>query len=935
MKKIIQILLCITLTVFTAVNAFSQTGSLNGVVVESESRETIIGATIMFKDLGIGTATDYDGRYIIRNIPAGRHTVTFSYVGHETITLTDVEIKPDEQTRLDVVLSLGEAELDAITVTAYRDISTISSVLLDARYASQVTNGVSRQQIALSQDNNAAQVMQRIPGITISDNRFVFVRGLSERYNNVMINNSIAPSTEVDKRTFSFDLISSSSLDRMVVYKSGAPELPGDFAGGIIKLYTVENVDSNFLNFTLGTGYRAGTTGNPFMQSNRSGTDFLGFDSGFRQLPSNFSDSETLQNSARNSSLRIDNAHLLPNNFNPVERTAMADHSMGINFGINSMLGGKQLSTVTTINYSSGYKYNQKEFFRYFEWVDRDQPIIQRFSFRDDTYQQENKISVMSNWKLRFNQRNYISLKNLFNQIGENETIIRNGVDFIQRPDDQLRNYMLGYRSRSIYSGQLEGYHELTSVNSIRWVIGSSLMREKEPDLRRFRTFRSNDEPDANYSMQMPPSSNLFDTGRYFGNMNEYSLNNSLDFVQKFPFSFKELKLGYMVDYRNRDFSSRYLSYLYPGFFDPQVREELIRLPLDQIFSPENVKNDNGFIIEEGTRPIDSYDASNLTAAGYVSTEFEFNRLNLSGGVRIEHNTQKLNSRDDFQAIIVDNSILSILPFLNTTYSLHEKAQVRLGYGRTLNRPEFRELAPFVFYDYKMDAGRAGNPGLKSATIDNIDLRLELYPRIGETINIGAFYKFFDNPIENKTIVTTEAPQFSYINADKAISYGIELEFRKSLRGITDSEFLDRFSVNVNGSLIFTEVDLGEGATAQDRVRPLQGQSPYIVNTALYYDSKSRSASIVYNRIGPRIFSVGDVLFPTIYEMPRNSLDLTITQTLSNAASIKLGIQNLLNSPNRFFEDSDRDGKIDFSRDNPIISYKSGQLIDLSFTYRF
>lgn len=932
--NMIKILIAWGFVLLPTVSAFAQQGTLRGVVVEDESSETVIGATVMIEGIGIGAATDVNGQYTIRNIPAGKHTVVVSYIGLQTLTITDVEIFPGQTVELDVLLTAGTNELDIVTVTAYRERSSISSVLMDIRSSSQVTSGISRQQIAISQDGNAAQVIQRVPGITIAENRFVFIRGLSERYNNVMINNSVAPSTEVDKRTFSFDLISSGSLDRMMVYKSGSADLPGDFAGGVIKLYTIDNVDANFLKLNVGFGYRTGTTGNNFMKSEGSSTDFIGFDSGFRQLPSSFPDTETLQSSPRNSNTRIENSHNLPNNFMPVESTAMNDYSLGVTFGTNGSLAGRKLSNITSIDYSNSYNSHQKEFYRYFEWEDRSQPILTRFDFRDDSYKQDNKVSVMTNWRLRVNDRNSISFKNLFNQIGENETIIRSGVDFIQRPDDLQRNYMLGYRSRSIYTGQLQGYHEVAENASVDWVVGSSLLLEKEPDLRRFRTFRVLNNPEERFSMQLPPSSNLFDTGRYYGDLNELSLNHGVDFTVAPTGRFRELKAGYLFDYRDRSFSSRYISYLYPGFFNPNVREELIRLPLDQIFSDENVRSLDGFVIEEGTRPIDSYDANSSTAAGYVSSRLEIRAVSLTGGLRLEHNRQRLQSRDDFQEIRVDNPVLTLLPFLNGALSLGDKTQVRAGYGRTINRPEFRELAPFVFYDYKLDAGRSGNPSLEHSTIDNIDLRVEFYPRIGETLTIGAFYKYFDKPIENKTTVTTESPQFGYINAENAYSYGFEAEIRKSFQGITPWKFIDRLSTNLNASLIFTEVDLGDGAVAQESKRPLQGQSPYIINSALYYDHPGNlSVSAVYNLIGPRIFSVGDVLFPTIYEMPRNSLDLSVTKELTTKSSLKLGVQNVLNSANQFFQDSDRNGRIDKNVDQSIVSFRSGQLVNVSFSY--
>mgnify|MGYP001218837174 CR=1 FL=1 len=917
--------------------AFSQTGSIEGVILDGETKETLIGAYVLVDGTAEGTTTDIDGLFVLRLAP-GSYTISINSLGYEAIRVENVEVVAGRKTPLNVVMKTESLVLAEVMITDVKKTNTDAAVLLEIKQAKQVVSAISSQQILKSQDSNAAQVMQRIPGVTIVDNRFVMIRGLSERYNNVMINNVVAPSTEVDKRTFSFDLISSSSLDRMLIFKSGSADLPGDFAGGVIKLFTVDNVDENFTKLSLGVGMRPGTTFSDYYQSKGSSTDWLGFDNGFRTLPSTFPSTNTLQNSARNADIRREAAHTLPNNFQPIQGMATPDYSVGLSMGRNINLGGgKKLSVINTVTYSNSYQNYQRDFYRYFEWVDQTQPILQRFRFFDDTYQRENRISVLSNWNLRINSNHRIKFKNLFNQIGENETVIRNGKDFIQRPEDNLRNYLLGYRSRSIYSGQLEGDHTLSQSSHVRWVMGGSFLNEAEPDLRRFRTYRPENAAEGqNFTMQLPPSSNLFETGRYFGNLMEYSFNHGVDYTLKLSTEKNNsplIKAGYYADYRDRDFKSRYISYLYPGFFNPTVGQELSQQPLSDIFNNDNIKTRDGFVIEEGTRPIDSYTASNLLVAGYLSGEIPFGKFNFTGGGRFENNIQQLRSRNDFEVVKIKNPVPSFLPFANLAYNVNSKSIIRAAYGRTVNRPEFRELAPFLFYDYKLEAGRVGNPNLITATIDNLDLRFEYYPRNGEVFSIGAFYKYFTNPIENRTIITTEQPQFTFINADFAQNYGVELEFRKSLKGVTNSAFIDNFSVNMNASLIFSEVDLGSSAVAQKRERALQGQSPYIVNAALYYaDASNFNVSLIYNVFGERIFSVGDDLYPTIYELPRNSIDLTLSKQFGNKVTYKFGIQDLLNARFRFHEDSDRNEKIT-NRDNVIFAYSRGTLFSMSVSY--
>ncbi len=916
----------------------AQTGVIKGTIVDATTKEALIGAAVYIQGTTQGTSADIYGTFKIEKAPVGQQTLVISFIGYKKKEIK-IQVDAIKEISLSVELEMDAEMLDVIVISDERKTNTENAVLMEIKEAKSVVSGISREQIARSQDKNAAQVMQRIPGINIVDNRFVMIRGVNSRYNSVLINNVVAPSTEVDRRTFSFDLISSGTLDRMLVFKSASPDYPGDFAGGVIKLFTIHDVEEDFFTFKVDMGYRPGTTLQPYFQSEGSATDFLGFDQSFRPLPDNFLSTAALRNENAISEVRKNQALLLSNNFNPTQYTATPDYGFGFNCGKIMNVAGKRLTSFTSVNYSNSYQYFSRDFHRYFAWEDLETPITERFSFVDDTYQKENKVNIMTNWNLVLNARNRIKFSNLFNQIGENETIIRNGYDFIQRPGDELRNYLLGYKSRTIYSGQLEGIHDLDEEqkNQLSWVIGANYLGESEPDLRRFRTFKK--EGAENYTMQLPPSSNLFETGRYYGNLGEYTASHGLSFTRDLTngsANKKNIKIGYYTDYRDRDFSSRYFSYLYPGFNDPTEGERLRNLSLEEIFSPENIKTRNGFILEEGTRPIDSYTANNWLSAAYISSDVSLGKVNVSGGIRAEYNIQQLNARDDFSTIEINNPIFSWLPSINVGYNTSKRTLLRASFGRTVNRPEFRELAPFLFYDYKLEAGRVGNPNLKTAEIDNYDMRFEFYPRIGETISIGGFYKSFINPIEDRTVITTEQPSFTYINADYAYNYGVEIEIRKSLKDLTASSFINKFSVNANASYIVSQVDLGETAVAQDRVRPLQGQAPYIVNAGIYYANNKQkiNAGLLYNVFGKSIFSVGDYNFPNIYELERHSVDFTIGKEFNSGLQCKLGIQNILNYAFRFYQDSDRNGNID-ENDNAIFTFKRGSLFNMSIQYTF
>jgi outer membrane cobalamin receptor len=929
--------------------SFAQTGSIKGTVKEKDSEEPSIGTTVLIENTTIGAATNIDGKFEIKNLQAGTYTLIVSAVGYKTQRITDVVVEAGKATTIALVIEEDSEELGSVVVVAFRETDSEIAVIEEVRKSEAVANGVSAEQIEQSQDGDAAQVMTRVPGITITDNRFVIVRGVADRYNNVLINNAIAPSTEIDVRTFSFDLIPSHVIDRLLVYKSGSPEMPGDFAGGMIKVFTKNSVEENATTFSVGTGYRMGTTFQPFVKTQNSPTDFLGFDNGFRSLPNNFPSTADLQNSSRASELREMAGKSLNNTFENFQGTAMPDISLGVGLARKFEVGKLKVSNITTLNYSKSYQYKMVDRYRYF-FFNPDAPIERRFFYEDDSYAQTARLGLLSNWRVEVNPKTTIEFRNMLSQIGENENTIRNGFDYLQRPNDDLRNYSYHYLSRTIYTGQLQGSHNLKDdKHNLTWVVGLNYLSRNEPDYRRFRTFRDTVERETNapFTMQLPPSANLFDTGRFFSKLTEVGVSQGLTYTINFgkededsesntPDSKKPtLRFGYQGEYRQREFDARYVSYLFPGFFDQAIGEQIRRLPIDQIFAPENISRDNGLVIEEGTRPTDRYTGTNLLVAGFVGGNLPLGDLNLAGGLRIEYNDQVLLSRDDFSEVRGGKAILSPLPFLNATYDLNKKSLLRLAYSRTVNRPDFRELAPFVYYNFELESGVRGNPDLDIAKIHNVDARFEFYPNMGEVFSLGVFYKYFQTPIESFLQVTTEQPQFTYQNADNARSFGVEMELRKSFADITSTPILRNMSLVVNASLINSRVDMGASATAQDQIRPLQGQSPYVVNTALYYrdENTKTSFNIAYNIIGARIFAVGDVNFPTIYELPRHAIDLTFMKEISTDLNLKIGVQDLLNYRYRFYQDSNLDAKIT-KIDAPIFTFRRGTLFNCSLSYR-
>jgi hypothetical protein len=936
----LQRLVFTTLLSVLSVLVAAQNGTITGVVKDAKNLESIIGANVYIQGTQVGAATDINGNFTIANVKPGNYTLVISVLTYKTHVIPETVVEGGKRTQLEVTLHEDATELQEIVVSGTREINNDFALIDAIRENKLVVSGISAAQITKLPDRDAAQVMQRVSGVTISDNRFVLVRGVPERYNQVMINGIVGPSTEIDRRSFSFDLIPAGAIDQILLYKSGAAELPGDFAGGIIRVITKKASNEPFVNVGVSAGFRNNTTNQDFISSQGSSTDIFGFDNGFRDLPENFPSTRSLKASARNSTLRQRAGRSLTNNFDYSTKKAPVD--MGFNFSFSQpfRIGKVKFNNVTALSYSNSYQHSVADFKRYNSFEDGN--TTERFSYQDEFYGNDVKINAMQNWLVDVSDRFKIEFKNLFVQLGESETTIRRGTDFYQLSNNDRQNYAYHYLSRKILTSQLEGTHTLGSnrTTTVNWVFGYNDVSRNEPDYRRFRTLRDKayagtEEP---YLMQLPPAGNLFETGRFWSTLNDRGYAHALNIEKKFGNKDDKrvatLKAGYYGEMKERSFDARYINYLFPG--GSQIGEELRALPLNRIFAPQNIKTEDGFVIEEGTTPQDSYDGSNTLVAGYISGAFPVGKFDLSAGFRGEYNEQELNSISNTgEAIHVNNPVFAPLPMFNVAYNLSDRSLVRVAYSRTVNRPEFRELAPFLYYQFEYEAGIFGNPNIKTAFIHNADVRWEMYPNPGELISVGVFYKDFTDPIETYLQVTTETPQLYFGNAQNATSTGVEVEFRKSLASLGVHKFLRNTSVNINASFISSEVNIGSGATNQIQKRPLQGQSPYVVNTGLYYndDETGLSANIAYNVFGPRIFSVGDKVFPSWWELPRNSLDLQLAKTWHKRFETKFNVQNVLNAAYRLYQDNNSDNKIE--DDEALIHrYQVGTQFSLGLSYK-
>ena len=925
-----HILFLVLLQIALTSSAFSQTGTIRGSIKDSKTNEDLIGATVLIEGTTMGAATDVNGFFSISKVPVGKVKLVLTYVSYKKKEIPNVTVEAEKVTEINTQMDDEATVLQEVKVVGARQTNTEVSVISEIKASQNIVSGISSQQIARSLDRDAAQVVKRVPGITIVGDRFINIRGLNSRYNNVMLHNAFTPSMETDVKSFSFDIIPSSQIDRLLIFKSPSAELPGEFAGGVVKIYTKGIPDQNSLVFDYGVAFRMGTTLGAFSQPEQGPNYWTGFNNGYQDKPANFPRANL--NTISPADLELA-GRALRNDWTANTVSAAPDMRYSLTNSVKFNLGRVRAGNVTAINYSdsrTAFEINRRDF------NDNNGQESVIYDYDDAQSNRNIRVGALHNWSFKLNENHSIDFKNLFNQLSNSSYVNRTGRNFesAYSPD----TYSFDQVYRGIYTGQLTGKHEFNDDKTVvDWVAGYNYAYRDQPDYRRYRS----DVDGATRVLYVPlGAAAAFFLGRFSSRMDERALTGGVNLSHKATLKNGkdvEFKAGVYYEDKTREFVSRNLGYVRTSRTNPEILQGTIT----QLFQPQNINNTNGIRIDEQTNPSDSYDASNNLMAFYGSVNVPLTKkINMIAGLRYEANTQKLNSAElNGTPVRVNFPVNKLLPSLNMTYNFSEKSLVRAAYGRTLNRPEFRELAPFAFYDFDYNIVYKGNPEVKTANIDNFDLRYEWYPTPNEVVSIAGFYKYFTDPIEVIVVPgagSGGAKTFTFANANSSVSSGLELEIRKGLSPYTSSPFLRNVSVLFNAAFIFSRVKLGTIGLGQSDDRPLQGQSPYIINLGLNYNNPKTNLQInvLYNVIGKRIFAAGFDGYPDIYEMPRNVLDITFSKELGTRWILKGGVTDILNQTNVLLQDGNRDGKFDRVNDQLIQRFRPGQTVQLGFSYR-
>ncbi|HWP81129.1 MAG TPA: TonB-dependent receptor [Bacteroidota bacterium] len=878
-------------------------GRIIGSVIDSETTEPLIGANVILERTTKGAASDLKGEFIIDGVEPGTYTVLVTVLSYAKQRIENVVIRGGETVRLNVVMkpetiTLGEVVVEAKSVLSYE-----GALLTQQRKATSIGDGISAEQIKRSPDASSADALRRVTGISIVDNKFLFVRGTPERYSNTMLNGSPVASTEPDKRAFSFDILPSNLIESGVITKSFTPDLPGDFAGGVAKLSTIDFPSALTFQANTFAAFHGRTSLRPFTTSPGGKNDYLGIDDGTRSLPAGFP--KNLGDPSHTPPDILRYARSLKNNWAPRQTHAPLNGGFLLSLGDGITFLGNNFGFVTALTYRSSFENSSIE---RNEYEASGEP---RFQYTGQQSVHSVSWGAIGNFSYRPSNVHRVSLRNTYTRDADDEATQFFGIQYTDIGAEQ-KHVALRYVSRAVYSGQVTGEHFFPFLNStqMEWKASYSESDRQEPDYRRIVYFReagSNDPFTASLGFQ----ANLKNGGRYYSTLSDRSRGVAVDFST--PISTAKLKFGTFVDRKVRDFGSRLIGIVVNGRGNGFTDAELYTLPIDRIFAPENFRR-NGFSLDEYQNGTNNYTAEQTITAWYAMLDMPLNLLErefrLIAGARMERSVQRVVSKDvsALKEIRIELANVDVMPSVNLIYVMDENANLRLAYSQTVNRPELRELAPFAYFDFNTQTSLRGNDHLRQSLIRNYDLRYELFPRAGELLSASVFYKSFSDAIE-QVVVSGSAlgSERTFLNAESARNYGIELEARLGLSLL--ARVLEPFSLRGNYARIKSSVNVaGTETTLQKRNRPLQGQSPSMLNLGLQYSNPDlgTSISLFYYRFGPRIVEVATAYEEDVIEQPRQLVDLVITQSIAERYEVKLTAKDILAEEQVFLQGNKR-----------------------------
>ena len=886
--KVFFFILLLVLSTMTAL-----AGNIKGTVLDKQTKEPLTGATIQITGTAQGVVADIDGNYTL-NVKDGTYTIAVRYIGYKDILLNSIKVKAE--TLLNFEMESDAQTLGEVSVVAKKNLEGERALQMERQKATLAIENLGAKEMSIKGISNVEEGVKKITGISIASAGQLIVRGLGDRYSTTTLNGLPIASPNPDNKLIPLDIFPASTVQNITVSKVYDASAFADYSGAHIDISTKENVGSDFLSISFNAGGKFNTLGKDFYRMDRDGSLFKTPSLDQKLIDMSLTDFEEYARHNR----------LFNTSFQVSKKTALPEFGGNIGFGKRFTLGGNEVSVLGSIGVSNDLQTMDNASIRTLEATGN---TLNEFNY--DSYSNELKIAALGNLGYSFRTSDHIGYTFFYARNAIDTYMRREGVDY---EDHHLIGSNNVTHIYSLQNHQVNGKHYFGKQWDLNWSGSYSKTSSDEPDRRQVMFIREDDQIKL-FKL------NRQETMRYFGSLNEDEWVGDLTASYRFGDNNK-LQAGFTYKDKNRDYMGTRFYYNL-NKLNPTITDIY---DTDSFLNMENVEN-GSITIDRKKQPKDSYTAGNSIYAGYIATEYyPVAPLLVNLGVRYEISKQWVDYyTDGGKAERSELNKNDLFPSLNMKYQMNEKNSLRFAFSRTVTRPSFIEMAPFLYQESYGSAQIRGNADLQNGYNYNIDLRYELFEKNGDMLSITAYYKHLKAPIERVQTLSGGSAVHSFRNADNGMATGVEIEFRKEI--VKDLRF------GVNGSYMYTNVKLPEGGAYTNSQRALQGASPYLANADLTYspafsNDRQLSVALLYNLQGPRIHSVGISGLGDIKQQPVHTLNFTGSYRFNRRFAVKLQVNDLLNQDILFKQEVPTTGdKVEVER------FRKGTGFEVGFSY--
>jgi len=938
---------------FTGHFLFGANGNISGVVTENVEgkSEPVPFVNVYIQGTTIGALTDFDGKYQISVAP-GKYNLVFKFIGYKTDTVENLEVNNGGVIALNHQLSKNEVVLKAAVVEAKADRTSENLLLVERKEATELIQTIGSKELSKKGASNAADGLKKVVGLSTIGNKYLQVRGLGDRYNAAYLNGLAVPSPDPDRKVIGMDLFPTDIVENISVTKGYRPDYYGDFTGGAIDINTLSYSEDAFIKVSLSTGLNTNTTFKTFKTYDGGSTDFLGLDDGTRNLEESiiFPENENQQLGA------------YPFKTSLTPNTISAPLASGFGFAMGNFKSfdkeanskSKGLGYLFSVSQDNSSSVKNGKY----KIANAQNDIRIDYDYTD--YEKSTSSSVLGNLQFNLNENHNISYNLLFANISSDKVNETNGRHW------DYANYIFArrmtYEQNSLTSNAISGEHKMAGSLILNWNVAYSNTATIEPDRRQLVLLYNPNNPENNkYGINTVDDR---DNHRFFSRLNENQLEGKLNarYIIKSDEedAYKSLiSIVAGVDYlkKSRAFDYTRFDYIFNDDRVPSADQDRILSvnPNDPqaLINEENYNAQNFIMLRDGD-PASSNEAGLNIYAGYAYGDIQFSdKVTLIAGARAEMSEQSIAYTDQVQPIYELNKKitgLEILPSIALKIGTNKKSNLWFNASKTVTRPNFKEVAPFEFVEVFAGVKSKGNPTLQNGTNYNADVRYEIFPKAGELISFGVFYKYLQNPIEKTRVSTSSGELQTYINGERGQLAGAEIELTKKI--LFSAETIHNLSLGMNASLIYSKVNIGEDAVynsgsisggdvsviVTNPEHQLQGASPYLVNADATYEKQINkvrtSITAAYNIFGKRLQSLGvrpdagnDGIGDS-FEYAAGSLNLIWQNKFDNGFSVSLSGKNLLDPTYKVVQEN-------ATENIEINSYKKGINVGLGVSFEF